>query len=286
MKTKIFLTMSIILSFQYSLANCRADAQRAKQNGNNHLVITFEGLLSGSYTHTYNLAKKANTQTGNRAKIYSYSHAGGPAISVNCVRDWKAVHGDHLRLTVAGHSFGGNAAMRLANTLNGEGTTIANLVILDGRDGSESFACRSLGKSYQRPPNVVQATAIYQNGCLAGRSFTSDPQSKSLQAGTSHIGVPYGEVARREMVDIFSSAAAQNPDVIALDSVPVASNNAESDGQEGAPAEVYSQPHYTPTKIYKCELPHTPGLFKNCSREERMELNKLYPKNIMFDGGR
>lgn len=283
----VFIFMSLALVASNASANCLSQAQSAKSRGQNHLVITMEGLMGGIQGRAYQLAKTTNERNGSQATINAYSHAGGPSAALSCILQWKNTLGSQLRLTVVGHSFGGNAALRLADSLADKNIAINDLLVIDGRDGSESFGCRTLGKHYIKPLNVDRATAVYQNGCMAGRFFANGEGVTNIRESSgplAHLNLPSSSGAIASMNSIFKrtnvpSVADAPEETIAVETSNP-SNNAESASADTTvvTAPFVGQRTAARSKVYKCELAHLPGIYRECSKEERAALDKKPPR--------
>lgn len=220
-----------------AVANCRNAALDAAAKGQSHLVITMEGLMGGVQGRAYRLARDIRLQQGGAYSIEAYSHVNGPSSGAQCAAIWKEIHGKNLRITVVGHSLGGGrAAMQLADRLAKQGITIDDLMILDGRTGQEITCGAGAGPKYQKPTNVVRATAIYQCGFMPGRTFEDGPGVTNIQADAgplAHINLPGTSVAQNALSSILgrSSYREFSEPTVATEESPavVESNNAEAD---------------------------------------------------------
>ncbi len=263
MNTVQIILFSVSMGMGHAaVADCAAQAKDAKAQNSHHLIITMEGLMGGVKGRAYTLAKNSNEQLGTGATIKAYSHVAGPSLARKCIAAWKAVHGSQLRLTLVGHSFGGNAVMRLAENLKADNTTVDDMLLIDGRNGAESFGCRSRGLSYQKPTNVQRATAVFQNGCLAGRSLASGPGVSNINesAGAfAHVNLPSSAGAVQTMTSILSRGHKPTGVEARRSDTADSAGNAES----LEPVAVTF-----PAKTHKCELQSAPGVYQECSRQE------------------
>lgn len=200
-------TLSMPIAQAAPNTECEKAAQAALSKGNHHLVITMEGLFGGIEGRAHDLTESVREQLKEDFYIQSYSHSTGPKQGAECAKIWKKVHGDALRLTVVGHSLGGGvAAMDLAKNL--KNMTINEMLILDGRHGSE-LTCGESSKSsqYRKPDNVERATAVYQCGFMAGRTFVKEEGVRNRRSAArpfAHLNLPSSPEAEEELLRLLT----------------------------------------------------------------------------------
>lgn len=130
---------------------------------------------------TDNILIKNLTKTFDKTEILILPHSGegdANSTSFNCVKAWHKVHKDDLNLIILGHSFGGNAAKRLMNTLFEKISTfkVKAMLSLDPR----------LKSKFITKPNIKKHYVYYQKGFLRGYPF----KDKRGDEFTKNIVVP------------------------------------------------------------------------------------------------
>lgn len=192
-------------SLQEVAVNCSSWAR----SSNKSLVVAFEGLgafrksaakklyqyqdslkkgtsvqkpENGSMAYvTDNVLIKNLDQTFDKSEILVLPHSGEgdeKSISYNCVKAWHKVHQDNLKLIIVGHSFGGNAAKRLMNTLYKKFSKfkVKAMLSLDPR----------LKSKFVTAPNIKKHFVYYQKGFLRGYPY----KDKRGEEFTKNIVVP------------------------------------------------------------------------------------------------
>ncbi len=158
----------------------------------NHLVVTLEGLggeLLGS--PAYRLANRANT---NGYQIARYSHRHSSSTIAACVRRWLSSTGGG-NVSIVGHSLGGGAANQLAATLASQGVNVRDMIVFDGREGSEIRCGGNGGPTYNKPENVDNVFNFYQCGGLPGRTYAAGSGVHNMRLNSSHIALPSTDAA-------------------------------------------------------------------------------------------
>jgi hypothetical protein len=115
---------------------------------------------------TDNLLIKNLDRTYNLTEVLSLPHSGEgkeTSISFHCAKAWHAVHKDNFKLVILGHSFGGNAAKRLMNTLYKKlpKLKVKAMLSLDPR----------LKSKFITKPNIKKHIVYYQKGFLRGYPY-------------------------------------------------------------------------------------------------------------------
>ncbi|MFT6070950.1 MAG: hypothetical protein ACJAT2_001813 [Bacteriovoracaceae bacterium] len=115
---------------------------------------------------TDNLLIKNLDQTFENTEFLVLPHSGegqGKSISFECVKAWHKVHKENLRLVIVGHSFGGNAAKRLMNTLYKKlkGFKVKAMLSIDPR----------LKSKFRTKENIKKHYVYYQKGFLRGYPY-------------------------------------------------------------------------------------------------------------------
>jgi hypothetical protein len=187
-----------------SAKQCLQDAKQAQASGSSQLVITMEGLMGGFDGRAAKLARTSLSKSGLDANVAAFSHLNS-SLAAQCANAWKKVHGDKLRITFIGHSFGGGlGAMPALKEMAGYGITVQNLVILDGRTGSEVVCGANGGPTFEKPENVEKVISFCQCGFMPGRSFEPGENVENITVyGTSHINLPGSKVAKDRVTELF-----------------------------------------------------------------------------------
>lgn len=118
---------------------------------------------------TENILKKNLTKTYDRTEVLVLPHSKEgkqKSVSYRCVKAWHKVHKEELSLVILGHSFGGNAAKRLMNTLNERipNFKVKAMLSLDPRLKSKFITKSNIKKHY----------VYYQKGFLRGYPYKDE----------------------------------------------------------------------------------------------------------------
>jgi pimeloyl-ACP methyl ester carboxylesterase len=187
---------------------CKEQAQQAASQGNHSLIITMEGLFGGRNGRAAAFARRALGRAGKSATVMPYSHTQSSA-AAECAAIWKSIHGNRLKVTFVGHSFGGGrGAFPTLEKMAEKGIRVQDLVVFDGRTGSEMVCGELGGPKFTRPPNVDYVTNFYQCGAgLPGRTFVEDGRVRNhrLPEGFgAHVNLPSNSFALDVVSDIFA----------------------------------------------------------------------------------
>ncbi len=190
-----------------STSACRKAALEANARGEHHVAITMEGLGTGFNGFAAAYARRAMRSAGLDSPVMHYSHIQ-PIAAARCAAEWKAIHGDALRVTFVGHSLGGGAgALRAIRQMDQLGVDVQDLIVFDGRIGHE-VVCGDYGPKFHRPPNVAFVTNFYQCGAgLPGRTFVEDGYVRNirLSAGIgAHVLLPTTNLSHQVGADLFA----------------------------------------------------------------------------------
>lgn len=183
----IFIFAFIFTSTIAQAKICTKDALAAKAQGVNHLVISFEGLMSynaGFVRKT--LIKNLQSKFRFYSKNLSYTST---AKAVECLNDWENVFKSNYQLSVIGHSFGGGiATFKFLELI--KHTHVDNVMTLDPRSWSTDSQYSKTKSLYQfkKPQNVDQFVNFYQRGGMPGYRVQG-AQNQELK-NTKHTKVP------------------------------------------------------------------------------------------------
>lgn len=168
---------------------CVDDAKKSKAAGINHLVISFEGLMSyGAGFVRRSLIKNmsANSQYKFYSKNLSYTSTSK---AVECINDWEQVFKSQYELTIIGHSFGGGiATFKLLGLI--KNVYVDNVITLDPRSWSSDSGYYKTKSLYQfaAPKNVGKFLNFYQRGGMPGYKVLG-AENFELK-NTTHTRVP------------------------------------------------------------------------------------------------
>ncbi len=139
---------------------------------------------------TDNVLIKNLSQTYDKSEFLILPHSKEgkeKSISYQCVKAWHKVHKENLRLIIVGHSFGGNAAKRLMNTLFDK---ISNLKVKAMLSLDPRLKSRFVTKA-----NIKKHYVFYQKGFLRGYPYKDsrgDEFTKNIVVPGSLINGPEG----------------------------------------------------------------------------------------------
>lgn len=183
-------------------ADCRDEALAASRKGIHHLVVSFEGLASYSagFVRKGLIAPLIAAHPGRFVSAnFAYTSVTRAEL---CIREWSSVHGQSLRLTIIGHSFGGGiATFRLFKLI--PDLYISEAVTLDPRSwtsDSNLRKTRSL-EQFARPVNVGQFLNFYQRGGMPG--YRVEGAENFELTGVRHTRVPRHEAVRAALTDLL-----------------------------------------------------------------------------------
>jgi hypothetical protein len=157
----------------------------SNRGNSNHLVVTIEGLggrLLGSQAQ-----RTATALNRSNYSILSCAQDTDSELSIaSQIVNYKR-NNPNARITVMGHSLGGGDSVRL---LERAGVKIDDLVVWDGRNGSELRCGAGNGPKYRRPKNVTRVTNFYQCGFMPGRRFQAESCVRNVQMSAGHVSLP------------------------------------------------------------------------------------------------
>jgi len=222
-KTSILLLSLFTLAMSATSAFAQQDCQRvsnhARVHGNRTLVIAFEGLASFSASaaraaYQYQTALEKGLSPGAPTGGMSGFVARGlmvptvqkfkgtfefvvfpytaTAAAETCALHWMRVSG--RRLVIAGHSFGGHAAVKLADSLGQRNVRPETVITIDPR--------WIMGGIY-RSRNAARWENYYQiGGGLPGKSMSDADVNQRLRGG--HTGMPFQPEVRAALARALS----------------------------------------------------------------------------------
>lgn len=202
------LLIVLLLPMAAKAESCSDQAQAAFARGEHHLVISMEGLLGGFDGRAARYARQTLADAGREGTVVPFSHIQSSS-AARCAAAWKAVHGNSLRVTFVGHSFGGGlGAFPAIEAMGRSGITIQNLIVFDGRMGNEMVCGAFGGPTFRRPANVEHVTNFYQCGAgLPGRTFVEDGHVDNIRlpaAMFGHVNLPSNRYARGVGANLFA----------------------------------------------------------------------------------
>ncbi len=211
----LLTVFSLTSASAFAQDDCQRALANARVNGNRTLVIAFEGLASFSasntraaYDYQNALAKgqNANSPTGGMGGfvarglmvptvqklkgsfefiVLPYTATG---TANTCALEWKRVAG--RKLIIAGHSFGGYAAVRLAEGLAQRNVRPDTVITIDPR--------WIVGGIF-RSRNATRWENYYQlGGGLPGKSIPDAEVNERLSGG--HTGMPFQLAVRAALL--------------------------------------------------------------------------------------
>ncbi|MCJ8276966.1 MAG: hypothetical protein HRT44_11760 [Bdellovibrionales bacterium] len=137
-----FLLLIVIAIFAAESQACRFSSR----GNSNHLVVTIEGLIGRSLGSQ--AQRNADSLNRGNYTVLSCAQDTDSELSIaSQILNYRRSN-PNARLTVMGHSLGGGDAVRL---LGRAGVTIDDLVVWDGRNGSEVTCGNGRGPKYRRP---------------------------------------------------------------------------------------------------------------------------------------
>lgn len=220
------LSSALFASFTTTAASntCNATAERATQK---HLIITMEGLFSGSNGRAASLARQAVGRASSGAGVVPFAWTQSDA-AAQCAAYWKKLYGSSLKVTFVGHSFGGGkGAFPLMNKLASLGIRVNHMVVLDGRvcDGQSGAMCKAEsscanqgGRVFNRPANVDRVINFYQcGGGLHGRKFREGPGVVNMQLNGSHIGLPRDPSAMNHIAGLLKTSQSSEDNIARIE---------------------------------------------------------------------
>lgn len=140
-----------LLSIQLASAGeCLREAREAKQSGVKNLVISFEGLGAKNLGFVRNgLLAKIGKEIRRTAVSKNYDYTEDDK-AYACVKDFKKIYKEDIRITIIGHSFGGGiGTFKLLARMNGQ--AVQNVITLDPRsmDGDSKY-WRLMSQNYNK----------------------------------------------------------------------------------------------------------------------------------------
>lgn len=222
MKPKtLILSLALTLSATTAFAQdaCQRASNHARVHGNRTLVIAFEGLASFSgsatnaayqYQSALEKGQNVNAPTGGMGGFVarglmvptvqkfkgSFEFVVFPytatAAAETCALEWMRVSG--RRLVIAGHSFGGHAAVALSDSLGQRNVRPDTVITIDPR--------WYVGGVY-RSRNARRWENYYQfGGGLPGKSISDAEVNQRLRGG--HTGMPFQPEVRAALARALS----------------------------------------------------------------------------------
>ena len=167
-----------------------------QKSSSNKLVIQYEGLAGYSSKLASNLYKyqedllagqrpsmppqvsafsaAQNTMRLNMKDYYKrinyllLPHDTSVEVSLKCIEAWSYIYGNDLKLKIIGHSFGGNAARKIVQSLDQKYPQIQNIdmLILDSRSAPLGY-----NTSFRTTHNVRQNNVYFQKGMFPGYKY-------------------------------------------------------------------------------------------------------------------
>lgn len=186
-KNLILFTICSLAASAVHAKVCYQEALKAKSDGNHHLVISFEGLMS------YNAGFVRKTLIRDLKNEYTFFSKNLSYTSVKtameCIYDWENVFRQNYKLSIIGHSFGGGiATFELLEKI--KNLHVDHVMTLDPRSWkSDSLYRKSKNLNvFKKPLNVREFYNLYQRGAMPGYKVL-DATNTKLE-NTSHTGLP------------------------------------------------------------------------------------------------
>lgn len=205
----LVMAMSLVFLASASAADYTSAANKAKAKGITNLVVSIEGLMSKPLGFVRNglvkyLKEKAQTQ------FASHNFGDNERFEVNkCIKTYRKVIGESLRVTIIGHSFGGGiTTFKVLEKI--EGIPVANVVTLDPRswDGDIQYRIRKSDVIYKRPGNVEITNFLnfFQTGMMRGYQVKG---ARNVKIKAMHVAVPKNDQVRKAVLALLDDEAAK-----------------------------------------------------------------------------